>query len=126
MKTVTYFTTCNGATVTLSKVGLLTPDLFKCRNLTPDAIPANVAKHARSVQASGGGRPTEYAYYVGVCSNCSTYHVAERIIERPANASNHVCNGRCMSATGKVCECSCRGKNHGAGSNFSISIEGSN
>lgn len=29
--------------------------------------------------------------------------------------ADKVCDGRCMSATGHVCECSCGGSNHGAG-----------
>jgi hypothetical protein len=29
-------------------------------------------------------------------------------------AEEKICDGRCMSATGTDCECSCRGRNHGA------------
>lgn len=29
------------------------------------------------------------------------------------NPSRHRCDGRCMNATGHLCECSCGGKNHG-------------
>jgi len=29
--------------------------------------------------------------------------------------TEHVCNAKCMASTGHVCECSCGGKNHGAG-----------
>jgi hypothetical protein len=39
----------------------------------------------------------------------------ERIIERKSNPSNHKCDARCLNATGFKCECSCGGKNHGAG-----------
>jgi hypothetical protein len=39
----------------------------------------------------------------------------ERAIERKANPSNHKCDARCLNATGFKCECSCGGKNHGAG-----------
>lgn len=42
---------------------------------------------------------------------------ATRVIEFKSNPSKHVCDARCMHATGKVmkCECSCGGKNHGRG-----------
>lgn len=41
-----------------------------------------------------------------------------RAIEFKANPSKHVCDDRCLHATGKTmkCECSCGGKNHGKGS----------
>jgi hypothetical protein len=40
----------------------------------------------------------------------------ERMIERKPNPSMHKCDARCLNATGFKCECSCGGKNHGAGS----------
>lgn len=41
-----------------------------------------------------------------------------RSIEMKSNPSRHVCDTRCINATGKImrCECSCGGKNHGRGS----------
>jgi hypothetical protein len=39
----------------------------------------------------------------------------ERRIEFKSNPSLHVCNAKCMNATGRICECSCGGKNHGYG-----------
>jgi hypothetical protein len=38
-----------------------------------------------------------------------------RVIFFKKNASLHKCDARCLSATGHNCECSCGGKNHGAG-----------
>ena len=38
-----------------------------------------------------------------------------RIIEFKSNPSLHRCDGRCLHAKGRICECSCGGKNHGAG-----------
>jgi hypothetical protein len=38
-----------------------------------------------------------------------------RVIEFKKNPSLHKCSAKCQNATGKVCECSCRSKNHGAG-----------
>ena len=40
----------------------------------------------------------------------------ERHIEFKSNPSMHICDARCMNARGRMCECSCGGKNHGAGS----------
>jgi len=39
----------------------------------------------------------------------------ERAIQRKRNPSMHKCDARCLNATGFQCECSCGGKNHGAG-----------
>lgn len=42
---------------------------------------------------------------------------ASRAIEYKSHPSKHVCDVRCMGATGRTmkCECSCGGKNHGRG-----------
>jgi hypothetical protein len=42
----------------------------------------------------------------------------ERSVEYKSAPSKHVCDDRCMNATGRTmkCECSCGGKNHGRGS----------
>ena len=39
-----------------------------------------------------------------------------RTIEYKSFPSKHACDARCMNARGRICECSCGGKNHGAGS----------
>ena len=39
----------------------------------------------------------------------------DRIIEYKRNPSLHKCDGRCLHAKGRQCECSCGGANHGAG-----------
>lgn len=33
------------------------------------------------------------------------------------------CNAKCLESTGHVCECSCGGKNHGAGHEPAIAVE---
>ena len=55
--------------------------------------------------------------FTGRCT-CGARHQATRMIERKANPSRHVCDSRCVNATGRVmkCECACGGKNHGRGS----------
>jgi hypothetical protein len=47
-----------------------------------------------------------------------------RKVEYKAFASKHVCDDRCINATGRImkCECSCGGKNHGKGA-FNCSSE---
>jgi hypothetical protein len=46
----------------------------------------------------------------------------ERKIERKPNPSMHKCDARCLNATGFKCECSCGGKNHGAGSFICLAV----
>lgn len=108
-KQLTAFTTCNNEIVSLTNTGYVGIKDIKFRAGLGD-IPE---KNVKYIAASGGGRPTEYAYLVGRCA-CGSYHYAERLIERPAQASNHKCDGRCMNSKGRKCECSCKGKNHGA------------
>lgn len=45
------------------------------------------------------------------------YSLVERRIEYKSNPSKHICDARCLNATGRImkCECSCGGKNHGKG-----------
>ncbi len=38
-----------------------------------------------------------------------------RIINYKTNPSKHKCDGRCLHAKGRNCECECGGANHGAG-----------
>lgn len=54
-----------------------------------------------------------FAY--GVCPDCGRLHPSGRRIHYSKNPSRHICNAKCMGAIGPSCECSCGGKNHGAG-----------
>lgn len=49
---------------------------------------------------------------------------ADRKIEYKSSPSRHVCDARCVNATGRVmkCECACGGKNHGRGTLSSFSF----
>jgi hypothetical protein len=38
-------------------------------------------------------------------------------------SAKHECNAKCLAATGHQCECSCGGKNHGAGSALGGALE---
>ena len=44
---------------------------------------------------------------------CGKWHFIRRVVGK--FVAEKGCDGRCMSATGHNCECSCGGKNHGAG-----------
>lgn len=63
------------------------------------------------------GRPYDgYARLVGRAADGRVLPIT-RMVEYKSNPSKHVCDARCLHATGKVmkCECSCGGKNHGRG-----------
>jgi len=57
---------------------------------------------------------TSAKHFTGLTTDGRRVQV-ERAIERKSNPSNHKCGPRCLNATGFLCECSCGGKNHGAG-----------
>lgn len=42
-----------------------------------------------------------------------SWHRITRTIEYKSNPSRHECNAKCQSARGRICECSCNGRNHG-------------
>ena len=107
MKTDKYFATCQSVTVQLTRVQYGYASDF--RGVT--AMPARTVNYP---SAYGGGQPTVYMYAIGNCPTCNLPHFAERHIARPSNASNHKCGGKCRSARGPNCECSCGGVNHGA------------
>jgi hypothetical protein len=54
-------------------------------------------------------------FALGSCPICGAVHPATRVIHYAKQPSRHQCNGKCLSARGPLCECSCGGKNHGAG-----------
>lgn len=60
-----------------------------------------------------GGELVEVAYGQK-CPLCGDRHRARRIVYA-ANPSRHTCSAKCRTATGPNCECSCGGRNHGAG-----------
>lgn len=65
------------------------------------------------------GRPVgvEPKFIQGQGWDQSSLAAVERVIEYKSNPSKHVCDARCVNATGRImkCECSCGGKNHGKG-----------
>ena len=63
------------------------------------------------VDHRGGNGPTGGSWGWSMTRN-ETMKVT-RAIKYKAFPSKHVCDARCTGATGKNCECSCGGKNHG-------------
>lgn len=73
----------------------------------------------RNVFALDGGR-LAHNHVIGSdealiieCRGCGALRVAKKVYG--VFKADKGCDGRCMSATGHNCECSCGGKNHGAG-----------
>ena len=58
--------------------------------------------------------PMNWALY-RICTACGSEKVTVNVI-KGVLVEEKRCDGRCMGATGPVCECSCGGKNHGRGS----------
>ena len=79
----------------------------------------------RSIKAEKYGWVTVFVSDAGVelyydngrlivpCRACGSNRYATRVAGKVSK--KHVCGSKCMSSTGFVCECSCGGKNHGAG-----------
>lgn len=53
------------------------------------------------------------AHLIGWCENAKTYRSIHRI--RGTYVATVPCDARCAFAKGHDCQCSCGGKNHGAG-----------
>jgi hypothetical protein len=68
-----------------------------------------------------GRRFDSYSMQVGRAADGRILPVM-RVIEYSARPSLHFCDARCMSARGPNCECSCGGKNHGAGFTIAASM----
>lgn len=92
--------------------------------------PMNNAEFARLFPGVKGRKSDGYSMLVGMPVDfkpvfdreaqrwTSDYHPVTRIIAYKGRPSLHECDARCINASGRVmnCECSCGGKNHGAGS----------
>ena len=73
------------------------------------------AKFIAAFPGSKGRKYDSFQQFVGYRTGTREVMPVTRTIEFKSNPSMHVCNAKCMNATGKSCECSCGGKNHGAG-----------
>lgn len=61
-----------------------------------------------------GRRSDSFSKWVGKNEAGEVLPVTRTIFFKK-NASLHKCDSRCMNSKGHNCECSCGGKNHGAG-----------
>lgn len=63
-----------------------------------------------------GRRADSFSKWVGYLDDSSKHPLPLlRSIEYKRDPSLHKCDARCQHAKGRQCECSCGGKNHGAG-----------
>lgn len=70
------------------------------------------AKFAAAFPGIKGIRNDSFTKRVGRTADKSIVPLT-RIIEYKTRPSLHQCDARCLNATGRLCECSCGGKNHG-------------
>lgn len=108
MATMKAFTRCHGEVIELTNT-YYCPEQYAATELSKYD---GQERFVKVVSARGPGY-IRYDFLGGLCP-CGKRHFAERLVQRPAYPSNHKCDGRCMSARGPKCECSCGGKNHGA------------
>lgn len=80
-------------------------------------FPIDNAEFAQRFPGVKGRRSDGFSKYVGYRPNSTEILPITRSIEYKKNPSKHVCNSKCVNATGRImkCECSCGGKNHGNG-----------
>jgi hypothetical protein len=65
-----------------------------------------------SMFRDGAGESGCFGNLVIRCRCCGKARLANPV--RGILSEKHVCNAKCLSSTGTICECSCGGKNHGA------------
>lgn len=82
------------------------------------------AKFAAQFPGVTGRRFDSFSMFVGYRPGTREVLPVTRSINYKAFPSKHVCNAKCLHASGRTmnCECSCGGKNHGRGS-FNCSAE---
>jgi hypothetical protein len=75
------------------------------------------AKFATAFPGITGRRYDSFSRMVGCAVGSRVELPVTRSVEYKAFASKHVCDARCLNASGRImkCECACGGKNHGAG-----------
>lgn len=56
---------------------------------------------------------SQYGDICVACRGCGLHRGASPV--RGTVSTKHVCGAKCLASTGPSCECSCGGKNHGAG-----------
>lgn len=118
MTRIQYFSRCNGAVVQLHRVA------YAVRAVQLVAVAydgqSQFVRDSRNsptcdLAAVHSAAPHTYLYAIGICEGCGLTHAADRVIDRGAAPSGHLCDARCRFARGHKCECSCGGRWHGAG-----------
>ena len=66
------------------------------------------------ISSCGGGKPTVYGGDpLGLCPSCGKVMAFDALVA--TTRAEVRCDARCLGARGHTCDCSCGGKNHGAG-----------
>jgi|GEM_PF-4185973 len=87
---------------------------FKCHAVTSGTSTGQECNRLeQDIKRTGDVFTSDRGHHVMRCKACGTAVHANRV--RGVYSPEHVCSDRCLSATGLSCECSCGGKNHGAG-----------
>lgn len=79
---------------------------------TPQGFEMVRTTYRYAYNQAGYGSYSESLKIVSTVAGCGHKVALKRV---QGVVTDHVCNAKCMSSTGPVCECSCGGKNHGAG-----------
>lgn len=85
----------------------------KCGTVTSGLSPGDEARRLETDPKHGPVFDNGRGYFVMRCRGCGALVLAKLV---RGKYNPHIeCSAKCMSATGTQCECSCGGKNHGAG-----------
>jgi hypothetical protein len=89
---------------------------FSGDTLLKSPFPVDNKKFAAAFGALRGKRNDSFTKWVGIpADGPPAVMPVTRVIFFKSNPSLHKCDARCTNAKGHNCECSCGGKNHGAG-----------
>lgn len=101
MKTTRYIAKCKCCNAHTSE--LVTPEMMRAAQMF-DGWPKTQPEPAGRFRMAGSPRL--------VCRGCGALVIAKAVAGQ--FGAKHICNEKCLSSTGHVCNCSCGGKNHGA------------
>ncbi len=90
--------------------------IAKCRACGCHTSGLTSGQHMRRAKADPLRTGAVYTHVNGSfvldCRKCTQPRYATAV--RGKYSAKHVCSAKCTSSHGTICECSCRGKNHGA------------
>lgn len=95
------------------------------RKVFAEKFPGTVGKNWDGVNLMVGENPEIPQVYIKGTGWVATYFAVTRKIEMKSMPSKHICDSRCVNATGRImkCECSCGGKNHGKGVMLCMAVQ---